>query len=61
MRDDLKIGDRYNWIGQKERLIYIGPCHPRNGNWLQFALVEEPDVVWCKVQPRDMHMLERTL
>jgi hypothetical protein len=56
----MKPGDRYNWKNQPERLVYIGMCEPRNGLWHQFAKVDEPNVVWCEVQPKDMHMLEET-
>lgn len=56
----MKIGDCYNWKNQPERLVYIGMCAPRNGRWHQFAKVESPDVVWCEVQPQDLHMLEET-
>jgi hypothetical protein len=56
----MKPGDRYNWKRQPERLVYIGMCEPRNGRWHQFAKVDEPNVVWCEVQPQDMHMLEET-
>lgn len=56
----MEVGDRYNWKSQPERLVYIGMCEPRNGRWHQFAKVDEPDVVWCEVQPQDMHMLEET-
>jgi hypothetical protein len=50
------IGGKYNWIGQKERLVYMG----KEGSWHQFALVDKPSVVWCKVLTRDLHRLELT-
>ena len=56
----MKIGDRYNWKNQPERLVYVGMCEPRNGRWHQFEKVDEPGVVWCAVQPQDMYMLELT-
>ena len=56
----MKIGGRYNWKNQPERLVYIGMCEPRNGFWHQFAKVESPDVVWCEVLTADLHMLEET-
>lgn len=52
----MKLGDRYNWIGQQERLIYIG----KEGNWHQFALVDNPTKVWCEVLDSDLGMLEET-
>ena len=56
----MKIGDRYNWKNQQDRLVYIGMCGHRNGRWHQFEKVDEPGVVWCEVQPQDMYMLELT-
>ena len=56
----MKIGDRYNWKNQPERLVYVGMCEPRNGRWHQFEKVDEHGVVWCEVQPQDMYMLELT-
>ena len=56
----MKIGDRYNWKNQPERLVYVGMCEPRNGMWHQFERVDAPGVVWCEVQPRDTYMLELT-
>ena len=41
----MKIGDRYNWKNQPERLVYVGMCEPRNGRWYQFEKVDEPGVV----------------
>lgn len=47
---------KYNWIGQKERLVYLG----KEGVWHQFALVEEPWKVWCEVLEQDLNMLEES-
>lgn len=58
---DLKVGNRYNWINQAERLVYMGLCEPRNGRWHQFAKVDTPNVVWCEVHPSDLHRIEETL
>jgi hypothetical protein len=54
-----RIGGRYNWKGQTERLVFIG----RNwsGNWNQFERVGEPGVIWCEVLDSDLHMLEETI
>jgi hypothetical protein len=54
------IGGKYNWVGQPERLIYMGLCEPRNGHWHQFAKIEEPTVVWCEVLNADLCKLEET-
>lgn len=52
----MKIGGRYNWKGQPERLVYIG----RKGAWHQFALTTESLVPWCEVLEEHLHMLEET-
>jgi hypothetical protein len=56
------VGHRYNWIGQRERLVYMGTKrYPAGwGLWHQFALVEKPDVVWCEVRPSDLDRFEPT-
>ena len=48
------VGGKYNWIGQPERLVYLG----RQGSWYQYAKVESPTEVWCEVQTYDLHRLE---
>lgn len=52
----LQIGSKYNWINQKERLIYLG----RHGYWYQFALVEELERVWCECLYSDLKLFEET-
>lgn len=52
----MKAGDRYNWIDQKERLVYIG----KDGAWHQFALVDNPTKVWCEALEQDLSMIEET-
>lgn len=32
-----------------------------NGRWYQFALVDEPNKVWCKVRKADLDMFEETV
>jgi hypothetical protein len=59
-RDTLRVGGKYNWQHQKERLVYMGMCEPRNGRWHQFALVEKPDAVWCEVRDSDLAHFEET-
>jgi hypothetical protein len=54
------IGGKYNWIGQPERLIYLGDNFSGNGYWHQFAKIESPSVVWCEVKGSDLHMFEET-
>jgi hypothetical protein len=56
MSNDMKIGDKYNWKNQPERLIFTGKV----GSWNQFAKVDSPKVIWCEVLDSDLRMLERT-
>lgn len=56
----IKIGGRYNWRSQPERMIYTGMCEPRCGRWHQFERVGVPGFVWCEVLGADLHMLEET-
>lgn len=51
-----KIGGKYNWKGQAERLIYLG----KKGAWHQFAKVQTPHMVWCEVLTQDLSSLEET-
>lgn len=50
----LKVGGKYNWKNQQERLVYMGQL----GCWYQFALVSEPEKVWCEVLLSDLRMIE---
>jgi len=52
----LLCGEKYNWRNQPERSIYLG----KEGAWHQFALVEEPENVWCEILDQDLHHIERT-
>jgi len=56
----MKIGGKYNWKGQPERLVYLGRNWSGNGYWHQFEKVDEPGVVWCEVTDGDLDMLEET-
>ena len=55
---DMKLGGRYNWRGQSERLIYLGRNWSGNGYWHQFALVSKPGRVWCEVLDSDLVSFE---
>lgn len=57
MLDSFKVGGKYNWKNQRERLVYLG----KNGVWHQFALIEKPYEVWCEVLSEDLRMLEETI
>ena len=52
----MKVGGRYNWKNQPERLVYLGKA----GFWHQFALVGTT-AVWCEVPDSDLSRLEETV
>ena len=56
------IGGRYNWIGQPERLVYMGKKHYPGDRrtWHQFAQVEAPDVCWSEVLEDQLECFEST-
>ena len=56
----MEIGKRYNWVNQKERLIYKGYNLSGNGYWHQFSLVENPAEIWCECLDSDLKMIEET-
>lgn len=60
---DLVRGERYNWIGQPERLVYMGTKHYPGDRrtWFQFALIEKPHEVWCEVLEEDLQSFEKTV
>ena len=55
-KDDLVIGEKYNWKSQPERLIYKG----KSGSWHQFAKTDSQHKVWCEVLSEDLRMMEKT-
>ena len=59
---DLKVGGRYNFRDQSERLVYLGTAsYPRDcRTWYQFALVDKPDKVWAEVLASDLSSFEET-
>jgi len=58
----LKVGKRCNWIGQTERLVYMGTkLYPGDRRtWHQFAKVDTPHKCWSEVLAGDLRMLEET-
>lgn len=56
----MKLGGKYNWVNQPERLIYLGNNWSSNGYWHQFAKVESPEIVWCEVLDEDLNGIEET-
>lgn len=57
----MKIGGRYNWKGQPERLIFLGRNWSGNGYWNQFARVGLQEEVWCEVLDSDLDMFEESV
>lgn len=56
----MKIGGRYNWKNQPERLIYLGNNWSGNGYWHQFAKVESPSIIWCEVKDNQLSSFEES-
>ena len=56
----LKIGGRYNWKNQSERLIYLGNNWSGNGYWHQFKKVDAPEAVWCECLDSDLGGIEES-
>lgn len=52
----MKIGGKYNWIGQPDRLIYLGKA----GSWHQFKKIGDHREVWCEVLTQDLDSIEET-
>ena len=55
-------GGHYNWIGQPERLVYMGTRRYPGSQvlWHQFAKVEAPEVCWSEVLTSELAMFEET-
>lgn len=56
-KQDLVVNGRYNWVGQPERLRYVGWSR----GWFQFEKVGEPGVVWCEVRAECLDAIEPTI
>jgi hypothetical protein len=56
----MKIRGRYNFTNHPERLTYLGCNWAGNGDWHQFAKVDEPHVVWAELLDHDLWMIEET-
>jgi hypothetical protein len=57
----MRVGGRYNWKGQPERLVFLGRNWSGNGFWNQFAKVEYPSIVWCEVLDADLSHFEESV
>lgn len=58
---EFKVGGKYNWRHQPERLVYMGvKYYPGNGSWHQFALVGKPDACWSEVRTSELSSFEVT-
>ena len=51
-----KVGGKYNWVNQPERLIYLG----KKGSWHQFKKIGDEREVWCEVLGSDLDSFEET-
>lgn len=60
-KSDIKIGGKYNWRYQPERLVYLGYNWSGNGYWHQFSLVSDPSVVWSEVTDYELEYIVETL
>lgn len=56
--EEMKVGGRYNWINQPERLIYTGLDWA--GYWHQFRKIGDDRAVWCEVASADLQFIEET-
>jgi hypothetical protein len=60
-KETMRIGGRYNWKNQRERLVYMGYNRVIGyGFWHQFALVEKPGVIWNEVRDSALDYFEET-
>lgn len=57
----IKIGGHYNWIGQPDRLIYLGqPSTGPSRGWHQFKKIGDPRAIWCEVLNNELRLIEET-
>lgn len=52
----MKLGGKYNWIGQPDRLVYLG----KKGNWHQFKKIGDERPIWCNVLDEALPRFEKT-
>ena len=57
---DMKVGNKYNFKHQSERLVYIGNNFSGNGYWHQFEKVSDQGVVWCEILGSELHLIEES-
>jgi len=53
----MKIGGKYNWRNQPDRLIYLG----KKDGWHQFKKIGDSREVWCELRDSDLPSIEETL
>lgn len=58
--EELEFNKSYNFIGQHEKLSYMGCNYSGNGYWHQFEKISKPGVVWSELQDSDLDMIELT-
>ncbi len=56
---ELVVGQQYRFKCSHEQLVYLGYNWSGNGYWHQFALVEEPKVVWAEIPKSDLFLITR--
>lgn len=56
----MKVGGRYNWVNQPDRLVYLGCNWSGNGYWHQFSKIGDPRPVWCEITDSELPMIEET-
>lgn len=55
--EDLKVGAKYNFRYQHDKLIYLG----KKGAWHQFKKIGDPRPVWAEIPTDDLYMIEETI
>lgn len=58
--EQMVVGARYNWVNQRDHLVYLGYNWSGNGYMHQFRKIGDPRRVWCEVWSSDLHMIEET-
>ena len=58
--ENLKVGGKYNWEYQPERLSYMGRDFNCGRFWYQFEKLDAPGKVWCEVPADDLRMFEES-
>lgn len=57
----MKIGDNYNFINEKEALVFTGRVKRGKSYWNQFAKVKYPELVHCEILDLDLYKMEKSI